>query len=145
MGSDDNFHRLIKTACENGTAEIGVDVVRLNRSGSSVYRWTDHNLSGVILAGAVIYSFYAGGWAWGLVSLACSIVLFFWLVRRWGFSRLERRAKRYAISSAANWHELWEFGGLSLRLKDDPTTDCVSPDGSWRDFARDHLLGKGHK
>ena len=142
MGSDDNFHSLIKTAYENGIAEIGVSRVRLNRPGSPVYRWTDHNLPGVILAGCVIYSFYEGGWAWGIVSLACSIVLMFWQVRKWGFSRLEKRAKRYAISSSHNWLELWEFGGLSLRLKDDPTTDCFSPDDSWRDFARGHLLRK---
>ena len=140
MSSDDNFHALIKKAYEAGNLEIGVNCVRLNRPASPVYRWTDHNLPGFILAGFVIYNFYEGGLVWGLVSLGCSVVILLWLVRKWGFSRLDKRAKQYALSSSHNWWQLWNFGGLSLRLRDDRSIDCISPDDSWRGFARDHLL-----
>ena len=143
MSSDDNSHALIVRALEREEIELGVNWVCLNRPGSPVYRWSDHNLPGLILGGFVVFIFYAGGWAWGLVGLGCGVVILFQQVRKWGFSRLDKRAQQYALSSSDNWQELWEFGGLSMHLTIDRSVDCLSPADSWRDFARDQLLHYG--
>lgn len=140
MSSDDNFHSLIKKSLVSGRIELGVDWVRLNRPDSPMYRWTDHNLPGLLVTAAVVLNFYLGGWVWGLISLTCSVVLFFWLIRKWGFSRLDKRTRQYVLASSDNWWRLWEFGGLNMRLTGSDTVNCVSPGDSWRDFAREYLL-----
>ena len=140
MSADDNLHSLIKENLESGRIELGIDVVRLNRPDSPVYRWSDHNLPGMLLLLLVVYNFYSAGWVWGLLSLVCSVALFFSLIRKWGFSRLKRRTQQYALSSSDSWSNLWTFGGVSMRLTDSDTVDCISPDDPWRDFAREHLL-----
>jgi hypothetical protein len=37
------------------------------------------------------------------------------------------------------WHELWQSGGISMRLGMDPGIVCDSPDGDWQTFARTYL------
>ena len=140
MSSDDNFHSLIKENLDSGRIELGIDVVRLNRSDSPVYRWSDHTLPGMLLLFLVAYNFYSAGWVWGLLSLICSVVLFLSLVRKWGFSRLKGRARHYALSSSDHWSNLWTLGGLSMQLTGSDPAYCYSPEDSWRDFAREHLL-----
>ncbi len=140
MSSLDNFHRMVQEAHDLGRIEIGVGEVQLNRPGSPVYRWSDHNLPGLLIAVAVIANFVLSGWKWGLVSLVCGLVLLLWQVRKWGFARLRRRTLSYVFSSVEAWMQLWDIGALSIRLKNQPEIYCMSPRDNWVDFARQHLL-----
>lgn len=140
VSSDENFHQQIKKASEDGRVEIGIDIVALNRPGSPVYSWADHNLPGLVLLAGVIYIFYLFGWLWGGVSLFVWVVLLMWPIRKLGFERLRQRTLRYVLASSDNWFVLWEHGSLSLRLRENPSATCLSPKESWQDFVRTHLL-----
>lgn len=130
-------HRSLVRAVNDGKIEVGVDVIRLNRSDSPVYKWTDHNLPAFVLAGIVAYVFYAFGQIWGFVGLSASIVAFFWPVRKWGFAKLKYRTREMALSSLDGWETLWRFGGLSVRRGAEEDSQCVSPNDDWHQFMQD--------
>ena len=140
MSSVDDFHRMIHDANERGLVEIGVGLVQLNRPGSPVYRWSDHNLPALLVLAAVVLTFVLGGWKWGLVSLVCGVILVLWQVRKWGFKRLRERTLKYVFSSTEAWMQMWDIGALSIRLKNQSDIYCMSPRDNWVDFARQHLL-----
>lgn len=142
MSSDDNFLRLIREAHGKGIIQIGVGEAQLNRPGSPVYSWTDHNLPGTILLIAVALLVYFTNWKWGVLGTMGALVLLLWPIRLWGFARLRRRTLAYVLSSPVAWWQLWEIGALSMRLTASPEISCMAPEASWVKFARDHLLAR---
>ncbi|MEE9196104.1 MAG: hypothetical protein V3U44_09700 [Alphaproteobacteria bacterium] len=136
---DTTPHQLIYNAYQEGRIHIGPIFAILNRKGAPDFSQVENYLPYGLLAGLiVIYSFQMGMWG-GIAALLFAVLLALRPVPRWILKRLRHRTMDRAFGSEEGWDQLWEIGGLSIRLAADVETMCEAPDGDWQRFAETHL------
>tara|TARA_R110002096_G_scaffold268481_1_gene462335 strand:+ start:1537 stop:1992 length:456 start_codon:yes stop_codon:yes gene_type:complete len=118
---------------------VGVDLRLFNRTGSPTYSQADNALPLVATLSCVASAWMLGGWIWGLAILGSGVILTMTTFNVWVMHRLRRRTMAMALSGLDGWLQLWQFGGLSLRLPEETEDAVTAPRGDWRDFARRRL------
>ena len=114
--------------------------VMINSRRSPVHNlWENIVPYGLILLVVVNYS-YTSGLPGFLASAMIGVAVGLGIAPKWIMTKVRRRAVTYAFGSAKGWQELWDIGGLSIRLAANPEITCDSPDGDWQAFAREHLV-----
>lgn len=131
-------HQILYQAYINHKVHLGMKGA-LNSRRSPV-----HNVWENVIPYALIL-FVIGNYTWtmglkGLVltaSLGLGVGLF--VIPRWIMNKVRRRTVITAFGSGEGWDALWRVGGLSIRLDEDPSVVCDSPDGDWQAFVRQHF------
>ena len=61
------------------------------------------------------------------------------ILPKWVLKKLRMRVLEMGFGSEQGWRDLWQQGGISVRLASDASVECDSPEGDWEAFARHHL------
>jgi hypothetical protein len=131
-------HRLLYQAYLTHRVHLGMKG-NLNSRASPVHNiWENVIPYALILLMIVNYS-YTMGWQGFVLTVSLGIGVGLFLIPRWIMIKVRKRTVARAFASADAWDELWRFGGLSMRLAEDPSVVCDSPDGDWQAFARAHF------
>ena len=123
---------------------IGVDLRHYNRPGSPTHSQRDNSLPVVATLCCVATAWMLGGWIWGLAILSSGVILTFTTANVWIMHRLRQRTLEVALGGVRGWQQMWDHGGITLRLPADarkavPPPEVNSPGDDWRAFARRHL------
>lgn len=133
------LYERIWLAHRDAKADIGTQLKVLNKPGSPVYRRSDNLLPWIAFVCLAIVGYQLGGWI-GLAAIASAMaVLMMTTISFAVMSRLRKRTIDYALSGRQGFEELWDGGGLTIRMVGNPSTEVRGPDGDWRAFARKNL------
>lgn len=135
-----SLHRAIVRAHAAREVEIAVSFRAVNRTGAPGFRTTDIVVPPFVMLVLSLYMLFAIGPIAGAAALLVGTGLLLFVFRPRNKRRTMDRTRALALAKLEDWLALWRLGGLALRLTRDPARDCVSPDGDWQAFARDHLL-----
>lgn len=142
MGSEDNFHSLLKESRDSGEIEIGTNIWRINGPRSPVYSSVENALPYLILTVVVVAAFFLFGWMIAVIVLLVALILSVFLIPRIVSRRVRQRALNFALRNVDHWMSLWDAGALSLRMTNNSGARCRSPDGDWKEFLRENFLRK---
>ncbi|WP_162913154.1 hypothetical protein [Rhodospirillaceae bacterium SYSU D60014] len=135
-----SLHRAIVRAHAAGEVEIAVSFRAVNRTGAPGFRTTDIVVPPFVILVLSLYVLFAVGPVAGTLALLAGMGLLLFVLRPRNKQRTMDRTRALALAKLEDWQALWRLGGLALRSTRDPARDCISPDGDWQAFARDHLM-----
>ena len=145
MADEQDLFERIWYADQNGRIDIGFNLKRLNKPDSPVFSHSDNLLPWAAFACLTYGGWRLGGWI-GAVATAASMVVLIATTVNWAvMSRLRKRALAHALSGQQGFDELWAMGALSVRLKNDPSSEVEGPGDDWRAFARRRLPKPVHE
>jgi hypothetical protein len=131
-------HQLLYQAYVTHKVHLGMKGA-LNSRRSPVHNlWENLIPYGLILFLIVNYT-YSMGFKGFILSASLGLGVGLFVIPRWIMNKVRRRTVILAFGSAEGWDALWQVGGLSLRLDEDPTIICDSPAGDWKAFAVQHF------
>jgi hypothetical protein len=131
-------HALLYQAYVENKVHLGMKGA-LNTRRSPVHNlWENLIPYGLILLVIVNYT-YTAGWEGFVLTASLGLGVGAFVIPRWVMNKVRRRTMIVAFSSAEGWESLWRIGGLSMRLDEDPSVVCDSPDGDWQAFAFAHF------
>jgi len=136
---DETPHELIYRSYLLGRIHFGTKIAILNRSGSPVYSAYENWGPIALIAFVVIYTMITSSIEAGLTLLLVLVIAGVLILPRWVLKKLRIRVLEKAFGSEPGWRELWNHGGISLRLAADPTVVCDGPEGDWEAFAKRYL------
>ena len=136
---DETPHELIYRAYLLGRIHFGTKVAILNRAGSPVYSAYENWGPIALIAFVVIYTLVTSSIEAGLTLLLVLVLAGIMILPKWVLRKLRIRVLEKAFGSEPGWRELWNNGGISLRLAADPNIVCDGPEGDWEAFARRYL------
>ena len=139
MADEQDLFERIWYAERDGRIELGIDLKRLNRPDSPVFSRRDMLLPWVALVCIVVVGWRMGGWLGAGTAAAAMLILMATTINFAVMRRLRQRAHAYALSGLAGFDDLWGYGALSVRLKDDAASEIEGPEDDWRGFARVRL------
>lgn len=136
---DQALYDRIWLAQRDGKVEIGTDLRALNKPGSPAYKRSENLLPWVAFGALTLVGYQMAGWI-GAVAVATGMAVL--MMTTFSFlvlSRVRNRAKDYALSGRMGFEQLWDGGGLTLRMTGDAASEITGPDDDWRTFARQRL------
>lgn len=139
MADSQQMYERIWHAQQTGRIEFGIDLKMLNKPSSPLFSHKDNLLPWVVFVCLVIVGWRLGGWVGALAAGSATLVLIATTINFIVMRRLRERALDHALSGRQGFDELWRFGALSFRLKDDPTVEAQGPGDDWAVFAEARL------
>ena len=136
---DETPHELIYRSYLLGRIHFGTKLAVLNRPGSPVYNSYENWGPIALIAFITLYTLATSGWGAGLTLLLVSVIAGILILPKWVLKKLRMRVLEMGFSGEQGWRELWQQGGVSMRLSADPSVECDSPEGDWEAFARAYL------
>ena len=136
---DETPHELIYRSYLLGRIHFGTKLAILNRPGSPVYNAYENWGPIALITFLTLYSIITSGWEAGLTLLLVLVIAGVLILPKWVLKKLRMRVLEMGFGSEQGWRELWQQGGISLRLASDVSVECDSPEGDWEVFARSHL------
>lgn len=132
---DKDYLRLLREAIAAGTIKPTLDLRKLEHVDSPISVQADSNRWIYSLIIIVSAAAWFGGLWWAIAAAAAGAVAWFSVGKRWHQRRMEQRFYNLALEQTEDWKKLWRMPGITLT---DPATgtECVSPDGNWRVFAK---------
>lgn len=141
---DETPHELIYRAYLLGWIHFGTNLAALNRPGSSVYNAYENWGPIALILFLSVYTGVTSGIEAGLALFAALAFFGFLFIPRYVLKKLRTRVLEKAFAGEGGWRELWEQGGIKIRLALTPEVECHAPDGDWESFAREHLDRPDH-
>lgn len=132
-------HELIYRAYLLGWIHFGTKLAVLNRPGSPVYNAYENWGPVALILFLSLYAGVTSSWQAGLSLFAALAFFGFLFLPRYVLKKMRLRVLEKGFGSEGGWIELWQSGGISIRLGMDPGVECDSPDGDWRAFAKMYL------
>ncbi|MDX1485175.1 MAG: hypothetical protein R3229_11905 [Alphaproteobacteria bacterium] len=136
---DESPHELIYRSYLLGRIHFGTKIAILNRPGSPVYNAYENWGPIALIAFVVIYTIATSGIEPGLTLLLVLVIAGVLILPKWVLKKVRIRVLERAFGSEQGWRELWDCGGISMRLAADPSIVCDGPEGDWETFARQYL------
>ncbi|HSR55404.1 MAG TPA: hypothetical protein VLN73_04145 [Alphaproteobacteria bacterium] len=136
---DETPHELIYRSYLLGRIHFGTKIAILNRPGSPVYNAYENWGPIALITFVVIYTMATSGIEAGLTLLLVLGLAGLFFLPKWVLRKLRMRVLEMAFGSEQGWRDLWNHGGISIRLAADPSVVCDGPEGDWETFARRYL------
>ncbi|MFM2130324.1 MAG: hypothetical protein RL477_1870 [Pseudomonadota bacterium] len=141
-------------AISDGAVSVELDCNRLMHTDSPIAVQAEHTRW---LYGIVAVTLAVGfGWDWtrGLAALILGIVFYAGIGRPWLHRRMRARFFTSTIFDTGQFKRLWRLKGVTLRLAGAAAAlsagpagggedSCDSPQGDWRRFVLDRVMGDG--
>ena len=132
--------RALNRAVADGRVSVALDCVRLQHTDSPIAVQADHNRWLYAVTAATVGAGLAFGWVRGAVALAVGVAVYFRFGRPWVHRRMRARFFATTLDDIADFKKIWHLRGVTLTLTATGLL-CASPDGDWRRFALDYLIG----
>ena len=136
---DETPHELIYRSYLLGRIHFGTKLAVLNRPGSPVYNAYENWGPVALIAFLTLYTMVTSGWEAGLTLLLVAVIAGILILPKWTLKKLRMRVLELGFGGEQGWRELWEHGGISMRLSAKASVECDSPEGDWEAFARNYL------
>lgn len=136
---EESPHELIYRGYLLGRIHFGTKLAVLNRPGSPVYNAYENWGPIALILFLVFYYAISSGWKAALTIFFVGAFFGILLLPRYVLKKLRMRVLEKAFGSEQGWRELWQQGGISMRLAMDSSIECDAPEGDWEKFARVYL------
>jgi hypothetical protein len=132
---DTDYLRRLREAIAAGTIKPVLNLNKLEHVDSPISVQADSNRWIYSLIVIVSAAAWLGGLWWAIGAATAGGLAWFAIGKRWHRRRMERRFYDLSLQQTEQWKKLWRMPGVTLT---DPATgtECVSPDGNWRVFAK---------
>jgi hypothetical protein len=132
--------KALSSAIDDGRVYAALELKRLDTMDSPISVQADSGRFIYGGMGGIGAAFFLGDWIWAAGTLVLGTATYFAFGRPWIRRRMEARFYDEALADTERFKKLWNLRGVTLRYGMVGAT-CASPDGDWRRFVLDQLMG----